>query len=113
MNLDKIIRSLDLAKSDARDKTIDGIIEYILFCINEEVNTDELNQLIKGELLIEIHKSELEEGIGKLIDENGIKNGDNNKFSLTAERYTQLRKTEIENQEAEKHRFDSFCSSIK
>ncbi|MDB5004691.1 MAG: hypothetical protein JWQ34_2916 [Mucilaginibacter sp.] len=113
MNLDKIIRSLDLAKSDARDKTIDGIVEYILFCINDEVSSDELNVLIKEELILELHKSELEEGLGKLIDSNAIIKGENNKYKLTTERFVQLRKVVSENDDAEKIRLENFTNSVK
>jgi hypothetical protein len=112
MNINKIIRSLDLAKSDARDKTIESIIEYILFCINEEVDSLELNTLIKDELLLEIHKSELEEGLVKLVDNSAIlKEG--GKYKLTTERYIQLRKIETDNNIAQQVRLASFIEHIK
>jgi hypothetical protein len=114
MNLDKIIRSLDLSKSDARDKTIEGIIEYILYCINEDITSDNLNEFIKDELSIELYKTDLEEGLNKLIDSGSVKKAaQTNKFSLSNERSHELKKIELSNSEAKENRFISFAENIK
>ncbi|HEY9003698.1 MAG TPA: hypothetical protein VIM89_20245 [Mucilaginibacter sp.] len=113
MNLNKIIRSLDLSKSDARDKTIQGIIEYILHSVNEQVSIDELNEYIKIELDIELFKSELIENLETLIDQSSVVKDSTGKYALTLERELQLKKVELLNKDERDKRFDQFSKSIK
>jgi hypothetical protein len=113
MNLDKIIRTLDLSKSDARDKTIQGLIEYILYCVNEQVDAKELAEFIKAEFNLELFSSEIAENLLALIDLGSVKNNSGNKYSLTDERSLQIRKLEIENNNERQKRFEQFCISIK
>jgi hypothetical protein len=114
MNLNKIIRSLDLSKSDARDKTIEGIIEYILYCINEDITADNLNVFIKEELSIELYKTDLEDGLNKLLNNGSVKkDSQTNKFSLSDDRNIELKRLEVSNSEARDRRFNLFGEKIK
>jgi hypothetical protein len=113
MNLNKIIRSLDLSKSDARDKTIQGIIEYILHSVNEQVSVDELNEYIKIELTIELFRSELIENLEALINQDCVSKDSNNKYTLTLDRELQLKKLELINKGERDKRFEQFSDGIK
>jgi len=114
MNLNKIIRSLDLSKSDARDKTIEGIIEYILYCINETITAENLNYFIKEELTIELYKTDLEDALNKLINDGTVKrDSSSNKYSLSDERNIELKRIELLNSQAKENRYESFAENIK
>lgn len=112
MNLNKIIRSLDLSKSDARDKTIQGIIEYILYSVNEGT-ANEINEYINLELGIELYKTELQEGLDILIDQNFVTKDSANKYLLTNERSLEIKKIELINNSDKDKRFNQFCQNIK
>lgn len=113
MNLNKIIRSLDLSKSDARDKTIEGIIEYILYCVNEKITAENLNGFIKSELTIELYKTDLEDGLNKLINDGSvIKDAQTNTYALSDKKNLELKKIELTNSEAREKRFLSFSKNI-
>ncbi|MFD2162239.1 hypothetical protein ACFSJU_07530 [Paradesertivirga mongoliensis] len=111
MKLNKIIRSLDLAKSDARDKTIDCIIEYILYSVKENIDVRALKEYINLEFSIELHEEELQSSLVTLVDFNFVK-VENKKYSLTLEREAEIRKIDRGNDAARLHRFEQFRTQI-
>jgi len=112
MNINKIIRTLDLSKSDARDKTIQGIIEYILYAVNENVTIENILEYIKMDLNIELYKPELLEGLETLITAGLVKKDSGSKYSLTDDSKLNLRKFELQNEAAKRKRFEQFSDSI-
>lgn len=111
-NINKIIRTLDLAKSDARDETLQGILKFIIYSDEKGINPNDIFVTIKKEFSIEVHQSEIEESIDKLIDKGFvIKESENLKLSI--DEYNRIRLLNLKNEENNISRFQSFSAHIQ
>ncbi len=111
IDIDKIIRTLDLTQSDAREETLVGIIKFIIYNTNVDIAIDHIPELIKKEFSIEVHRLEVEETIFRLIDLNLVeKNGE--KIKLSQDETLRIKVQTLKNEEEKEVRFNNFCIHI-
>lgn len=110
--INKIIRVIDLAQSDARDKSIEGVVEYILCSVNEACTLVELGGYIKSGLDFEIHETELTTSVEHLKNTGAIEPADKGKFLISAKRKLELDQLFLKAKEKEEKRFERFKDVI-
>lgn len=110
--IDKIIRTLDLTQSDAREETLAGIIKFIVYSIDNEILQRDIPDRINKEFSIEVHKSEIQECIDKLVDKNLVEI-DGEKIKLSSSESLKIRKQILENDEDKNSRFLNFSNHIQ
>lgn len=97
-NIDKIIRTFDLAKSDRRDDAFQSIIIDILFTYDDPVSLNEIHSLIKDEYSLNPNKNELLEHVEILAAQNEVISN-KEKFSLNAESKLKYKKLYLQSHE--------------
>lgn len=111
VDIDKIIRTLDLTQSDAREETLVGIIKFIIYNANVDIAINDIPRLIKNDFSIEVHNLEVEEAIFKLIDLNLVEK-DGEKIKLSQDESLKIKGQTLKNEEEKKVRFNNFCTHI-
>lgn len=111
-DINKIIRTLDLAQSDAREETLSGIIKYIIYITSGDVFEEEIQKQIKKDFSLEIHKSEIIECISSLVAKGHIEKSQNNVLKLVADESLRIRKENLKIHENRQKREKIFRKNI-
>lgn len=111
-DINKIIRTLDLAQSDAREETLSGIIKYIIYISSGDVFEEEIQKQIKKDFSLEIHKSEIVECIASLVANGHIEKSQNNVLKLVSDENQRIRKENLKIHENRQEREKVFRKNI-
>ncbi|WP_350285780.1 hypothetical protein [uncultured Croceitalea sp.] len=113
-DINKIIRVLDLSKSDARDGTLDGIIKYIIYNSGAEgIETKDIAKEIAKELTLEVHGQDITDSLNRLNDENIINKTDKGNLKLILDEELKLKQQALDIEQSRKARFALFQEHIE
>jgi hypothetical protein len=110
-NLNKIIRTIDLANSDRREDAYESIIIDVLFNYNEFLSLNEIFDLIISEYSIKPNKNELQENVELLVEKNSLRI-ENGKYNLSVDFRLKIQMIFLKNQESKKIRDNNLKEII-
>jgi hypothetical protein len=113
-DINKIIRVLDLSKSDARDGTLDGIIKYIIFNSGSKgIEERRLSREILKELALEVHEQDINDSLTRLDDEEVLEKTNKGNLKLVLDEELKLKQQTININESREARFNLFKTHIE
>lgn len=114
VDINKIIRVLDLSQSDARDGTLDGIVKFILYSKGENgVEQKTISKEIEKELTIVVHEQDINDSVNRLIDNNLIEKIDESNLKLSLDENLKFRQESLKISENKTARFNLFKKQIE
>ena len=113
-DINKIIRVLDLSKSDARDGTLDGIIKYIIFNSGSKgIEEKKLPREILKELTLEVHEQDITDSLVRLNNEKALEKTEKGNLKLVLDEELKLKQQTISINESREARFNLFKTHIE
>lgn len=109
--IDRIIHTLNLTSSDAREETIKSIVESTLYSYGEKIVLADLLSLIQSEYEISLFEHEVKECLSELEDAGAIINS-NQAYILSPRRREEILAIELHIKEEKNRRQDKLRAMI-